>query len=147
MNRAGHKFITERKPRYVVASYHSMGFCCYFDSLIKPYKALWTGALVSTNVPQAAHQAPTGRAREQFSLKVDGLTAHFTLEGERIVALKDQIAQTTQNAFGYYLKLFGKAPQQALGEKYTSVPIDIKQGEKWEGETETSMFRWRVIEP
>jgi predicted metalloprotease with PDZ domain len=91
---------------------------------------------VSTNVPQAAHQAPTGQAREQFSLKVDGLTIHFTLEGERIVALKDQIAQTTQNAFGYYLKLFGKAPQQALGEKYTSVPIDIKQGAKWEGEVE-----------
>jgi len=68
MNRAGHELITERKPRYVVASY-------------------------------------------------------------------------------YYLKLFGKAPQPALGEKYTSVPIDIKQGEKWEGETETSMFRWRVIEP
>ncbi len=91
---------------------------------------------VSTNISQAGSQAPTGQAREQFSLKVDGLTVNFTLEGERIVALKDQIANTTQGAFDYYLRLFGKVPQQALGEKYTSVPIDIKQGEKWEGEVE-----------
>ncbi|MGH9842154.1 MAG: hypothetical protein ACREEM_25660 [Blastocatellia bacterium] len=91
-------------------------------------------AQISTNVLQEAPQAPTGQARDQFALKAGSLTVNFTLEGERIVAIKDQIAQTTKSTFDYYLKLFGKLPQQALGEKYTSVPIDIKQGAKWGGE-------------
>src|SRR5215510_10879228 len=109
-------------------------FCLYLFILVCLFAINRALPLVSTDVPQAAPQAPTGQAREQFSLKVNGLTINITLEGERIVALKDQIAQTTQGAFDYYLRLFGKAPEQALGEKYTSVPIDIKQGEKWEGE-------------
>lgn len=89
---------------------------------------------VFANVRQVAPESSTGQVIEQFSLKVDGLTVNFTLEGEGIVALKEQIVQTTKAAFDYYRKLFGKLPQQALGEKYTSVPIDIKQGDKWEGE-------------
>ena len=111
-------------------------FCLYLFILVCLLAINRALPLVSTDVPQAAPQAPTGQSREQFSLKVGGLTVNFTLEGERIVALKDQIAQTTQGAFDYYLKLFGKAPQQALGEMYTSVPIDIKQGDKWGGEVE-----------